>query len=86
MKIISFNVGTTHFMHFNKKQSYPLGETSTDKNKRSKILKYTILNNMRKEEPDVLCLQEAFKEVLPAKYGDLPLQNTYEIKHGARRL
>ena len=83
MKIISFNVATTHFMHFNKKQTYPLGEKVEDKKKRSKVLKYTILNNLRKEEPDVLCLQEAFKEVLPPKYGNLPLQNTYEIKHGA---
>ena len=39
MKIISFNVGTTHLMHFNQRKVYPTGETTQNKIKRAKAKK-----------------------------------------------
>ena len=82
MKIISFNVGTTHLMHFNKRVLSPLGETLKEKTNRSKLVKFNILSSLAKEKPDVLCLQEGFTEVLPDKYSHLSKIGLFELKHG----
>jgi hypothetical protein len=80
-KIISFNVGTTHFMHFNK-ASRVKGETLRDKKRRSNILKQTIGENILNSKADFLCIQEGFTEVMPEKYGDLTKVAHYSIPHG----
>ena len=82
MKIISFNVGTTHLMHFNQRKVFPTGETETNKIKRAKLIKFNILSSINKENADILCIQEGFNEVLPLKYSNLTKINLYEIKHG----
>jgi hypothetical protein len=82
MKIISFNVGTTHLMHFNQKIIHPTGETVQNKNNRAKLIKFNILSSVNNENADILCIQEGFNEVLPPKYSNLTKINFYEVKHG----
>ena len=85
MKIISFNVGTTHLMHYNKRLITPKGETTTHKNQRSAIIKQKILESVTKEHADFVCIQEGFNEVFPSnnKFGHLECKMpNYEIKHG----
>ena len=52
MKIISFNVGTTHLMHFNQKIIHPTGETVQNKNNRAKLIKFNILSSVNNENAD----------------------------------
>jgi len=90
MNIVSFNVGTTHLMHFNKRTLSPLGEIEKDKIKRSKILKLKILSSVNKVNADFLCIQEGFKEVFPKqikktdpiKISHLTEISRYEVVHG----
>ena len=82
MKIISFNVGTTHLMHFNQRKVTPTGETTQNKNNRAKLIKFNILSSVNKENADILCIQEGFNEVLPLNYFNLAKVNIYEVKHG----
>ena len=42
-KIISFNVGSTHFMHFNRADRVTKGETVANKKKRSNLIKQIVL-------------------------------------------
>ena len=78
----SFNIGTTHLMHFNKRTTYPLGETKKDKSNRVKELKFNILSAVNQENADILCIQEGFTEVIPKNYSHLKQVGKYEIKHG----
>jgi hypothetical protein len=84
MNIISFNVGTTHLMHYNKRTNYPLGEIEKDKIKRSKILKLKILSSVNKVKADFLCIQEGFDDVFPItnKFSHLTEISKYEVVHG----
>ena len=82
MKIISFNIGTTHLMHFNRRVIHPTGETQEQKKNRVKELKFRILSAVNKENADILCIQEGFTEALPIKYSHLKQVGTYEVKHG----
>ena len=84
MKIISFNVGTTHLMHYNKRVIAPKGETAVHKNERAAIIKQTIEKSVTEEHADVLCIQEGFDEVFPGnnRFGHLQEVTRYEIKHG----
>jgi hypothetical protein len=85
MKIISFNVGTTHLMHYNKRVIAPKGETTTHKNQRAVIIKQTIEQSVAEEHADFLCIQEGFNEIFPSnnKFGHLECKTpNYEIKHG----
>lgn len=84
LKIISFNVGTTHLMHFNKRLLSPFGETDKDRKKRSDKIKFEILNKVNKENIDFVCIQEGFDEIFPKskKISHLTEVSKYEIKHG----
>jgi hypothetical protein len=85
MKIISFNVGTTHLMHYNKRVIAPKGETAVHKNERADIIKQTIEQSVTGEHADFLCIQEGFDEVFPGnnRFGHLECKlPNYEIKHG----
>jgi hypothetical protein len=84
MKIISFNVGTTHLMHFNKRLVVPFGEIEADKRKRVKNLHFEIKSQIKKEKVDFLCIQEGFEELFPAnnRFEHLTEISKYEIKHG----
>tara|TARA_B100000795_G_C22788464_1_gene435772 strand:+ start:1285 stop:2331 length:1047 start_codon:yes stop_codon:yes gene_type:complete len=84
MKIISFNVGTTHLMHFNKRLVSPFGEIAADKRKRVKNLHFEIKSQIKKEKPDFLCIQEGFEELFPAnnRFEHLTEISKYEVKHG----
>ena len=85
MKIISFNVGTTHLMHYNKRVIAPKGETAVHKNERADIIKQTIEQSVTEEHADFLCIQEGFDEIFPGnnRFGHLQLKMpNYEIKHG----
>ena len=53
-KILSFNVGTTHFMHFNKAERATKGETHADKTKRSHLIKQVIGENILNHNADFL--------------------------------
>ena len=81
-KILSFNVGTTHFMHFNKAERDTKGETLSDKTKRSRLIKQVIGENILNHNADFLCIQEGFLEVLPSKYAGLTKITDYPIPHG----
>ena len=82
MKIISFNIGTTHLMHFNKRTNYPLGEEEEDKRERVSHIKMIITDNISKEKADFLCIQEGFADALPARYANLNMVSFYQVKHG----
>ena len=84
MKLISFNVGTTHLMHYNKRLISPKGETNVHKNERSVIIKQTIETSVTGEHADFLCIQEGFDEIFPGnnRFGHLQEVSRYEIKHG----
>ena len=81
-KIISFNVGSTHFMHFNRADRGTKGETVANKKKRSNLIKQMIGQNILNSKADFLCIQEGFTEVIPRKYGDLTKVSDYTIPHG----
>lgn len=81
-KIISFNVGSTHFMHFNRADIAKKGETASNKKKRTNLLKQMIGQNILNTKANFLCIQEGFTEVIPKKYGDLTKVADYTIPHG----
>jgi hypothetical protein len=81
-KIISFNVGSTHFMHFNRADRVTKGETVANKKKRSNLIKQMIGQNILNSKANFLCIQEGFTEVIPRKYGDLTKVADYTIPHG----